>query len=165
MQQPALTPYLRRLNDQREHIQACLESLLETYRVQPVGNGFIDLILPRDTAVRLISDLERMSVAIERVTWWCHSTPESRLVLGCHHGLGGPRNRNGEGWFSECVYYPDFYLPEHGVDLDAANVDPAELSERCGHLTRHYLQHVLSSEWFYRPCLHPGLWLYVPDDW
>jgi hypothetical protein len=24
---------------------------------------------------------------------------------------------------------------------------------------------VLSSEWFYRPCLHPGLWLYVPDDW
>jgi hypothetical protein len=156
---------MRRLIDRQDITQRELDDLLAAYQAQPVGDGYIDSILPLDAAVRMVAELEQMSVAIERVTWWCHCTPESRLALGCHHGLGGPRNQFGEGWFSECVFYPDLYLPERGVDLDAADVDPAELAVSCGRLTRHYLEHVLPSEGFYRPCLQPGLWLYVPDDW
>lgn len=164
MNQSDQTPYLRRLTAERERIQPALESLLESYRVQPVGSGFIDLILPLDAAVRLIGELEAMGIAIERVTWWCHCTPESRLALGCHHGMGGPRARFDEGWFSEEAA-PDLDLLDHGVDFDDPEVEPAALVRRCGALARTYIERDLPVSPVYLPCLYAGLWLHVPDDW
>ena len=42
-----LSLYLQSLQDNSEHFQSAIEGLLEKYQVQPVGNGFIDLIIEK----------------------------------------------------------------------------------------------------------------------
>jgi hypothetical protein len=159
------TPYLKILDNNRHQLQADIERILEKYRAQPVGSGYIDLILNCDDATKLIDELASLNIAVQRLTWWCHCTPESELKLGCPHGYGGPRNRLGIGWFSECVNYSDFVLTEQGARFDDSSIEPNELADACKQLTINYLQNTLPNENFYSPCLHTGIWLYVPKDW
>ncbi len=130
-----------------------------------MGDGYIDLILPRLRAVALIRELAQLPIAVQRVTWWCHCTTESKAALGCPHGMGGPVNRFGEGWFSECVSYPDFAVEEDGVSLEDASTGARLLAEECSGVVCDYFERDLLLETFYTECLHPGLWLHVPESW
>lgn len=113
----AQTPYMQQLLANDQVYQDEIEHLLEVYRVQPVGNGYIDLILPCDRAILLIEELAKLPVAVTNLTWWCCCTPESKVQFGCHHGMGGPMNEFGEGWFSECVGFPFFEVEKYGLNL------------------------------------------------
>lgn len=162
---PPQTPYMQALQSAGESLQAAIERLMEKYQAQPVGNGYIDLIINGSDAPKLITELATLPVAVVHLTWWCLCTPDSKLQLGCPHGMGGPTNRSGPGWFSECVHYPDFIVDEHGVLLDDLTPSPAALTQQCAQLVINYLQHTLPNEPFYSPCLYPGLWLHVPEHW
>jgi hypothetical protein len=156
--------YLRHLAANADHYQQVIGRMLDQYQVQPVGNGYIDLILPVDRALRFIAELSRNDLCVESISWWCLCTDESRVRYGCPHGYGGPLNRDGAGWFSECTHFPDFEIREYGVRFDL-DLDPRELAQCCAEVITHYLEQIFPTEEFYSPCLHPGLWLYVPSWW
>ena len=159
------TPYLQNLHNNQEQLQNLIEDLLEKYNVQPVGNGYIDLILDCESSIQLIDELAKIAVAIERLTWWCHTTPESASKYGCPHGMGGPPNGFGEGHFSECSDYPEFVVAEHQSPNDEYSLEPRLYAERCSEVVTYYIKNVLPTESFYSPCLNPGLWFNVPYDW
>jgi len=159
------SPYLKSLQSDPEKFQFFIESLLEKYQAQPVGDGYIDLILDKDISLVLIQEFTKLHVAVERLTWWCHVTAQTKTTLGCPHGMGGPQNRYGEGWFSECVQYPDFFVIEALHPLDESSMSPEIFATKCNELATHYIKDVFPSEGFYSPCLHIGLWVHVPEGW
>ena len=159
-----VTPYLQNIANQEESLQREIEALLCKYNVTPVGNGFIDLIVSPANALKLIDDLAVLNIATTAVTLWCHALPE-HTALGCPHGAGGPKNRFGPGWFSECYHYPMFDVEEHGVRKDDERLNPEEFAALCRTLIREYIQDSLPAAEFYTPCLQPALWLHVPKHW
>ena len=160
-----VSSYLQQLQNQAEFIQAVIEELLEAYQAQPVGNGYIDTILDKENSIHLINKLTKLPVAITRITWWCNCTPETKAKYDCPHGMGGPGKKFGEGWYSECVHYPDFLISEQPNPPDEFSMVPKVFAEECNRLTINYIKNVLPLESFYSPCLCPGLWLHVPDNW
>ncbi len=73
-----------------------VDRIMEKLQIQPVGNGYTDMICPVQNIGEFIDCMEELGITIIGFTWWCH-------VHGHHQpcGLGGPRNRYGDGWFSE----------------------------------------------------------------
>jgi hypothetical protein len=161
----SLSPYLKNLQSDSEKFQIAIESLLEKYQVQPVGDGFIDLILDKNISLALIQEFTKLHVAVERLTWWCHVTSETKNELGCPHGMGGPQDVYSEGWFSECVGYSDFVVLEFLNPLDENSMPPEIFTTKCNELVTNYIKNTFPFEGFYSPCLYVGLWLRVPDDW
>jgi hypothetical protein len=159
------TPYLKKLQEDPDGFQLAIEDLLAKYCAQPVGNGYIDLILDVNAALKLMDALTRLPVAVRMVSWWCLCTEESKLNLGCPHGGGGPLNQFGEGWFSECYQYPDFDLEEGRINFDDPSTEPHALAHNAKETVSKYLLTTLPTEKFFSPCLYPGLWLEVPRNW
>lgn len=159
------TPYMQQLLEYGDRYQDAIERLLKEFCVQPVGDGYIDLILPLRETLELITELSRLPVVVETLTWWCNCTQESTSRLGCPHGMGGPLIRFGDGWFSECVGYPDFQVMQEGIDLQNRSIKPHDLASECSRVLYDYMQNRLPLESFYRECLCSGLWLHVPRDW
>lgn len=157
------TPYLQHLVETRGQSQPVLDEVLRNY--QAMASNYGEVIVAQGEALALIEALARLPVAVMGMDWWCHVTEESKATQGCPHGYGGPINRLGEGWFSECVHYPPFEVEEHGIALDDPDLEPHELAERCREVALHYLTHTLPTEPFFRPCLTPSLELLVPWDW
>ena len=160
-----MTPYSQHLLDTSEQLQPAIEDLLARFQVLPVGSGYIDLIVPFPDVFELIEQLAVLPVAVNFVTWWCHCTPESSARLGCPHGMGGPSDLAGYGWFSECVGYPDLDVTDYGVSLSDETTTAQSLARTCARIVSSYLTHTFPHEPFYSSCLYPALWLYVPEQW
>lgn len=159
------TQYFRLLAENELLFRTKIDQLLTKYKAIPVGKGYIDLIISREKAVGLTKELAQLPVAVTSISWWCLCTPESRLQLGCPHGYGGPINRFGEGWFSECVQYPIYEVSEHIIALSEISDDSYLLvSKYCNHVCS-YLEDGMTRESYYKECLYPGLWLKVPENW
>lgn len=142
--------------------QYALEKALAEFQVQPVGAGFSQLIVSPEKAENLINCLTDLNVLVEMVSWWCLCVLERREELGCPHGIGGPQNRFGNGWFSECVQYPDLSVYHNGIDVSVSQQKLVTLGN--GSVSA-YLSNSLPSKDFYSECLHYGLWLRVPKSW
>jgi len=133
-----------------------LDTILEMYKAQPVGNGYIDIIVPREHYELFISSLVENGFIIKSISWWewCENEKEN------NYGLGGPESNYYDGWFSE--------LP---VDIDDIEIDSTfkneEIIEKIKNLietkTISYPGEIITfkqNNW-----LTPAIWLDVPDDW
>jgi hypothetical protein len=98
--------YLDFLEENRYSNQIAIENVLAKFMVQPVGDGYIDLIISTTKAVTFIQSVTDIPIAIEGMSWWCNMTEENTNKYKCPHGMGGPTNKFGEGFFSECDHYP-----------------------------------------------------------
>lgn len=145
----------------KQLVKDSLEKLFASYEVQPVGNGFVDLIVSRSNALGLLDELAKLSIRAESVSWWCLCTPENQTRLGCPHGMGGPRNRFGSGWFSECVHYPIFDVSQHGEALMDNSECAVNSAVAHNHIVRNYLENDLPQEAFFSDCLYPSLSLQI----
>ena len=155
--------YFRYLRDQSHTIRNQLELLLEKYKVQPVGHGYIDLIVKKELVEGLINELTNHNIIIMGVTWWCHCTTESEILLGCPHGMGGPQSRYYQGWFSE-TQTPMYEIPKHILD----KITLSELHNNALSINSQVLRFIhekSNSENSKLECMVPALWLYVPDEW
>jgi len=159
-----LSLYIKELAGNKNQLQAEIERLILKYQVQVVGNGYIDMIVLRSNALALISDLTQINICVNVLSWWCLCTPESQATLGCPHGMGGPTNKFGVGWFSE-LGGPYFDLKDLGIDFEALSISQSEFVEGCNRIVSDYLENDFEQERFFTGCLHPGLWLLVPDEW
>ena len=160
-----MTSYTQHLATHAEQLRDSIDTLLKRFQVVPVGNGYIDLILPIQPSLDLIDALAQLPIAVGALTWWCHCTPTSAMTQGCPHGLGGPNNPFGLGWFSELSGPVGWDVADSGISLANPIHSPLELANAC----RTAYQSFLLNDWPQRvdflPCCVPGLWLNVPDDW
>ena len=108
---------------------------LEELKIQPVGNGRIDLICSPDHIDAFIDLCNAHEIAIKGFTWWCH-------VVEGHEpcGMGGPKSRYYNGWFSE-------------IQMD----EIIQLSDNESY--RIYLKNVWQADGDYHDCYWPGFWL------
>lgn len=136
--------------------QGKLNDILERHKAQPVGNGYIDIIVSRDNYKAFVSELVHNDYVVNGITWWewCTAGPQS------NYGLGGPVSKYYPGWFSELSINAD--------DLTLANNLPVD--ERIEEIIKRIETKVISfpdetlsfklSKW-----LTPALCLDVPGEW
>ena len=69
---------------------------LKDLKIQPVGDGLIDMICPPEHIGDFIDLCTAAGMRIQGFTWWCH-------VVEGHApcGMGGPQSKYYDGWFSE----------------------------------------------------------------
>jgi hypothetical protein len=136
--------------------------LLSKYKVQPVGNGYIDMITSNEQVVNFVNELTTNHLIVEGVTWWCHCTEKSKEKLGCPHGMGGPISDNYDGWFSETQIPMFLTLNDiENITLKRTVDDIKPIND----VLIKYIKEEFPKSDFYIECLVPALWLLVPDDW
>jgi hypothetical protein len=133
-----------------------LDDILEKHKAQPVGHGYIDVIVSRDNYKDFVSDLVTNDYKIESISWWewCADKKENE------YGLGGPESIFYKGWFSEIpVDVDDFNF---SVDMTMENIIKV-IIEKIETKTISFSDETITfikSNW-----LTPAIWLDVPDDW
>ncbi len=93
------------------------------------------MICPVQNIGEFIDRMDELGIAIKGFTWWCH-------VHGYYQpcGLGGPRNRYGDGWFSE--------IPMNKIICFESNEE-----------LKHYLLVNYPDSHEYKECYVPAFWL------
>ena len=124
-----------------------LDELLIKHKVQPVGSGYIDCIVKKENLADFLNDLDEIGIEVTGVGMWRHYTAENSEAHGCPHGGCAPQSRYHEGYFSE-MYHMKF---KNEIDSSAD-------------VLNYVFEECLNDE-FYSPCVQPGLWLNVPEDW
>ena len=113
-----------------------IKTIFEKLKVQPVGDGLIDLICPMENADLFITEMDKLGIRIKGFKWWCH-------VTGDHEpcGMGGPKNKFGEGWFSEVLPMDELISFENNEEY------------------RKFFLYEWKQSGNYKPCVCPGFWL------
>lgn len=117
---------------------AVLCDKLEELKIQPVGDGMIDLICPPSNITTFIDFCKRRGHKIYGFTWWC-AADENHSPCG----MGGPLSKYFDGWFSE--------IPMDGL-IALKNHD-----EYRRFFTKEWPESVA-----YKACYWPAFWLEDP---
>lgn len=88
-----------------------LDELIEKHKAQPVGDGYIDIIVSRENYISFVSELVINGYKIESISWWEWCSEENAN----EYGLGGPKSYYYNGWFSEL-----------SIDIDNIKLGSAE---------------------------------------
>lgn len=133
-----------------------LDDILEKHKAQPVGHGYIDIIVSRDNYKDFVFNLVTNGFKIESISWWewCADKKENE------YGLVGPESIFYKGWFSEIpVDVDDFKFladtsQENVIKKILKKIDTKTISFSDKTVTFN------RSNW-----LTPAIWLDVPDEW
>ena len=128
-----------------------LDNILAQYKAQPVGSGYIDVIVKRENVRPLIEELVGNEVPIELITWWEHVEP-NKTRKG--YGMGGPPSRYYDGWFSE-VCFGDDEINTTVVEDIMKTIEGKEFAFGDGKTITYQKEESLT----------PAFWLVVPDKW
>lgn len=157
--------YLEYLKTNRELKQREIESIMERYKTEPVGTGYIDIITPNKYIDEFIEEITNINVAIECVTWWCHCSDTNEKQYGCPHGMGGPKSDYYDGWYSEMGFeFETFEIPSDKFQKLDPDENLYENIKTINELIREYVMD-LSKARGYSKCLTPAFWLRVPEEW
>lgn len=88
-------------NNQKDFVKIQLieEKFMEVFErlhIQPAGAGYVDLICSKSNIGVFVDEMDALGVRIVGFTWWCHVNKNHKPC-----GMGGPKNKYGEGWYSE----------------------------------------------------------------
>jgi hypothetical protein len=75
-----------------------LDRLLEEYKAQAVGSGYIDIIVSRSNYRSFAKALIDHGFQIDAVSWWEYVADTNTPNM---YGMGGPKSRFYPGWFAE----------------------------------------------------------------
>lgn len=162
--------YFDHLESNKKNLVEQLERILTFYNVEPVGSGYIDCIVMRDNLKLFIDEITALGILITDVSWWCYVDPVNST--GCPHGMGGPKSKYYEGWFSELqndMYEVDMEKVDSITNYyDKQSVNSTNIQ------TLENIENILKVPFRYTPtdyihgnnkCVMPGIWMLVPDDW
>ncbi len=128
-----------------------LDSLIKLYKAQPVGNGYIDIIVSRDYYKDFVRELINNGFVITSISWWEYCND---LMSKSKYGLGGPPSKFFDGWFSE--------LCEDIDDVDTNEIDA--IYNKIENKTLVYSDMDIIS-FKNNDFLTPAFWLDIPDTW
>ncbi len=135
--------------------KARLDALLEEFKAQPVGWGYIDIIVLRDHYKAFAKAVIAAGFMIESISWWEHMPDERSHPK---FGMGGPRSRFYEGWFAEAGEIDDVL---HKADPEENYQAVIEIVENQV-ISRYDGQHFTYRD---TPSLTPAFWLDVDESW
>ena len=136
--------------------KAILDNLLLRYKAQPVGSGYIDIIVMRESFESFAEELIENGFDIDAISWWEYIDDIENLNS---YGYGGPRSLFYPGWFAEtCTEtddVPDAGNPEEKLAAVKDIVENKVLGE--------HGEKIIS----YKSCstLTPAFWLKVDGKW
>ena len=133
-----------------------LDEILVKHKAQPVGHGYIDIIVSRNNYRGFVTDLVSNSYKVENISWWewCPDGEESE------YGLGGPESNFYKGWFSELSIDVDDLKLSTDLNKDELII---EIINRIETKTIDFPNETVTFE--LNKWLTPALWLDVPDHW
>ncbi len=102
-------------NDNKES----LNTLLVKHRAQPVGSGYIDIIVMRENHRAFVEDILLAGFKISCISWWEYV---DELDSSSKLGMGGPRSDYYSGWFSEITVDVDEIVSSKNVQLDMEQI-------------------------------------------
>lgn len=117
-----------------EH-QKELEMIIEQLHITRVGTGYFELICPKNSIIEFIDEMDRLHISITGFTWWCHVTEGHEPC-----GMGGPRDKFGDGWYSEIKMF-------------------AFTSLSCNQAYRRFFMTEYPNSFDYKPCFVPAFCL------
>ena len=133
-----------------------LDDILELHKAQPVGHGYIDIIVSRDNYELFIADLVKNGFKVKSISWWewCPNEKES------DYGLGGPKSIYYDGWFSELsVDIDDIKLYKEMEDeILVRNITDMIKTKSISFPSETVT--FKQNNW-----LTPAIWLDVPSNW
>ena len=133
--------------------KARLDGLLEEYKAQPVGDGYIDIIVSRENYRSFAKALIENGFFIEAISWWEYL---ENIDAPNTYGMGGPRSKFYPGWFAEtCTDLDDV---SHSNNVMAAVVEIVE-----GKVLGEYDGEQVSFK--KTKSLTPAFWLKVDESW
>lgn len=154
--------YLEKLDSADQEHRKIIHDLVEKYKIQFVGSGYSELIIPLESVMEFIAELTRYGIVTDLVAWWCHCTEENESKYGCPHGMGGPQSEYLDGWFSE-MQIQVFEVPPEILSDFNKNPD-GEKIEEINNSVKTAITFIVDND-EYSPCLVPALGLFVPSDW
>ncbi len=110
------------------------DDIFEKLHIQPVGNGYIDLICPMGSVNDFIDEMNRLKIRIIGFTWWCH-VEEGHVPCG----MGGPKSKYDNSWFSEIQ--DELYEFKSNEEI------------------RNFLINIYPKSSEYKDCFVPAFWL------
>lgn len=113
-----------------------LEDILRCRKVQPVGKGYLDCICPREEVPVFLEEVSAAGITVTDYSLWQYVLSPEETV----QGMGGPRCRYREGWYSEL----NILRPWRGTEELEACLTAEEARLKCR--------------------LVPGFWLEVPES-
>jgi len=128
-----------------------LDQILVLHKAQPVGSGYIDIIVKRENIYQLIESLVSSGVKINTITWWEYVDSFSKKAK---YGMGGPKSNFYDGWFSEICFGEDDINTNKKNEILKV-IENKEIHFADGQIVRYQEQE----------CLTPALWLEVPEEW
>ncbi len=133
-----------------------LDKILDLHKAQPVGHGYIDIIVSRENYKSFIRDLIDNDFTIKSISWWewCPNGKE------CEYGLGGPESNFYKGWFSELPIDVDDIKTFESLKKDDSIEKIFNLIETKSISYPNEEVTFKLNSW-----LTPAIWLDVPKDW
>lgn len=155
--------YISRVSLERSHLQREIDAVVASHAVRTVGTGYIDIITPMSRTESFINAMTTLGVMINAMTLWCDCTPANSRQWGCPHGHGGP-SYSEDCYFSEMCGELEFGVVSWEPLFDGFRsiVDAVAAQHQ---KVRAYLHEGIKEYPRYSPCLVPGFWLAVPDEW
>jgi hypothetical protein len=133
-----------------------LDLLLDKYKAQPVGHGYIDIIVSRDNYKEFAKALIYGGFRIDAVSWWEYLPSHDMETT---YGMGGPRSLFYSGWFAETSTELDDIVftgnPESNLNVVINLVENKVLG--IGYEKKISYQET--------PTLTPAFWLKVDESW
>ncbi len=117
-----------------------IDKIIEKLKIQPIGNGYIDCICPMENAITFIDSMTRLNINITEFTWWCFVDDKHEPC-----GMGGPKNKYGNGWYSEVCMDKIFQFSSNDE-------------------IKRYLLYEWNNSDIYKSCFVPAFWLDIPDE-
>ncbi len=153
-------------------IQKQLDLLIEKFEAYPVGTGYIDIIVLGDKYIEFINELTDLGLAVNSISWWCNASKENKKKYGCPHGYGGPKTQF--GWFSEIL--DEFDNVEEAEQQNFIKLNKnfssdiiKKINNKAKSIIKNKKTKPKADENYLvfqkSPCLTPGIWIQVPDDW
>ncbi|QKQ26679.1 hypothetical protein [Candidatus Reidiella endopervernicosa] len=133
-----------------------LDKLLRKYKAQPVGSGYIDIIVMRDKYKCLAEELFRNGFIVRAISWWEYIDD---VNIPNSYGMGGPVCRFYDGKFAETCSDID-ELPK-GMFTDKS------IGDLVNHVETKILGEYEGKVVSYKatPSLTPAFWLDMDNDW
>lgn len=136
--------------------KAILDAILRKHKAQPVGWGYIDIIVHRDSYRAFVADVLRAEFKIDSISWWEHVED---IKKNCIYGMGGPKSRFFGGWFAEIgIGLDELQIAE---DADAAFDAIVTIVEN----KQLQLGDLPAVTFKTYKALTPAFWLDVDDSW
>ena len=128
-----------------------LDKILFENKAQPVGKGYIDIIVKREYLVKFLNNIYINNFNIICISWWEYCpTMETKNNIG----RGGPKSVFFDGWFSEIGEFDDIPQTKNNQEIIMGIIE-----------NKYFIIDDKKYTFKDYKILTPAFWLNVPSDW